>query len=90
MSRFTYEVIALSLLVGAAPGMASLEVRAAEHASVEDFASRKTPPSFASPEDAAEAFKSALAANDFDKVATLWASTPPRQRPATVPPTPSR
>jgi hypothetical protein len=71
MSNKLHSLIVVSLLGGTAiiAGM-PLGAISAEQA-IDDFAGQAEPPAFATPEEAVAAFKTALAANDFEKVAGI-------------------
>lgn len=68
---------ATTLLCGTA-----VTIFAQEPSAIPQFVAKEHPPSFDTPEQVIDAFKAALAADDFDKVATLLGLDPAKIRPA--------
>lgn len=72
MSRLLHVLMmTTSLLLGAPLLTGTVLPAMAADGSLEDYAAAEDPPSFATPEEAVASFKAALAANNFDKTATL-------------------
>lgn len=73
-------VFAVTLMGFAIAPVASLAAEPSEARDISGFASLNDPPVFDTPEQAVDAFKAALSADDFDKLATLLGLDPAKAR----------